>query len=94
MYADDIVFSVFPGTTVLHGQTEFRNALEGFTSRFPDIQLIVRRSVTNGDASAVQWDEIGTEAESGDAAEFHFCGVIEFRSGIIANVARYGSRQP
>jgi hypothetical protein len=94
MYADDIVFSVFPGTTVLHGKTELRNALEGFTSRFPDIELTVQRSVTEGDTSAVQWDETGTEPESGDSAVFHFCGVIEFKRGIIANVARYGSRQP
>ncbi len=94
LYAEDVVWTIRPGTTMLSGQAETRNALEGFTARYPDIQLTVRRNITDGDLTAVEWDEIGTEAGSGDAAVFNFCGMIAFEDGLISSVARFGGRQP
>ena len=54
-----------------------RSALEGFTTTYADIQLTVRRSVTDGGLTAAEWDEIGTETASGDDAIFKFAGMID-----------------
>ena len=94
MYADDITFAVPPGPTVLNGQSELRGALEGFTTRFPDIQLSVKRVVADGDSVAAEWEEVGTESETGDRAVFKFCGVLHFNDGTLSTVSRYGGRQP
>ncbi len=94
LYTQDIVFSIPPGLTVLNGQVELRGALERFTTRYLDIRLTVRRASTEGDIRAVEWDEIGTESESGDDAVFLFCGMLEVHNGLIAKVARYGGKRP
>ncbi len=94
MYAEDVLFSIPPGPTVLNGRAAVRSALEGFTTTYADIQLTVRRSVDDSDLTAVEWDEIGTETASGAEAVFKFSGMIDFTNGQISSVAHYGGRQP
>ena len=61
--------------------------MESFTAKFPDIQLTVKCSTTEGDLTAVEWDEVGSEAI------FNFCGMIAFKDGLISTVTRFGVRQ-
>ncbi len=88
LYAADVIFTVLPSWTVLGGHAEVRNALESFTAKYPDIQLTVKRNSTEGDLTAVEWDEIGSEAI------FNFCGMIAFKDGLISTVTRFGVKQP
>ncbi len=93
LYEDDIRFAVPPGPTILNGRSELRKALEGFTTRFADIQLSLKNFVADENHVAAEWEEVGTEAETGERAVFKFCGMFKFRDGVIATVSRYGGRE-
>lgn len=93
MFTEDTQWTFSPGTGTLSGQSDLRAALEKFTTVFADIQLSVIRALVEDDLLAVEWNENGTETETGNPANFNFCGIITLDNGLISRVARYGGRQ-
>ena len=75
---------------MLEGIDATRAALEGFTTKYPDIQLSLGRVISVGQLASAEWTEVGTDA--GEPVNFRFCGVLEFRDDLISGVTRYGGK--
>ncbi len=54
LYTDDVRWTFPPGSTVLEGIDATRSALEGFTTRYSDIQLGLGRVISVGQFASAE----------------------------------------
>ena len=94
--AEDVVEEI-TGVGILRGREEVRNFFDGLMKAAPDMEVLIDRTVSEGDTTVVQWRMNGTFTggplfngvqPTGGRLQLRGCDVVDVRDGkIVRNTA-------
>lgn len=96
-FLDEDVVEEITGVGILRGREEVRNFFDGLMKAAPDMEVLIDRTVSEGDTTVVQWRMNGTFTggplfngvqPTGARLQLRGCDVIDVRDGkIVRNSA-------